>query len=159
MKCSAPPGRSTRRISARAVPTSGIVHRVQVREHMVDALIVEGKRLGVQADYSIGTGLGGDSFRGQLAPGGGRIDGPDVGQAGRVIGHVAARAEADLEHVAAQPAGDAGAQTAEFGTGHDEVDAPGKDLAFVNAHVRQCGTRPRSSRRRTIKREMSASGR
>ena len=108
------------------------------REHMVDALIVEGQRLGVQADVLDRHGARGDSFRGQFAPGGGRIDGPDVGQAGRVIGHVAARAEADLEHVAAQPAGDAGAQTAEVGTGHDEVDAPGKDLAFVNAHGCQC---------------------
>jgi hypothetical protein len=107
-------------------------------EDVVDASVVQGQRLGVQADVFDRHRARGDSLGRQFPPGGGGIDGPDVGQAGRVMGHVAARAEADLEHVAAQPAGDAGAQPAEVGTGHDEVDAPGKDLAFVKAHGCQC---------------------
>src|SRR5215216_5004947 len=78
------------------------------RQYVVDAAVVHGEVLTVDADVLDRDRTGGNPFGCQLAPDGGGVDRPDPRHARRVVGEVESRTEPDLQHLTLEVGGDAG---------------------------------------------------
>ena len=113
-KCSVPPGRSTRRTSARAAAASGIVHSANVDSTASYDCVRLGQVLAVQAAAPHRQPRALAAFLGEPQPTSAGSTAPSVGDRRRQVRQVQPAAEADLQHPAVQPAAGGVAQPADL---------------------------------------------